>query len=299
MGSVARRAFRSMARVPRCLHATRVAKLADGGCAMGRLDWACSRSRDIIRYEGWWVWLWRILRTGLAPLVRFGASRIYEKSLDCLSAPPVPLRGLTISPLRDSDFEAVVRLMAVRAGRGRLSREILARSRQTLLDRLDAGQECFVARIGGDVVHCGWVTFGWIEWPGEHWTEPPANPGRLVILGRDEAFHSDAYTHEAWRGRQLYAVALDHILRHLRERGIQRLYAEVGLDNSSSAKTYDRLRWRLLGTVLYLRPRGSSRAWRWVFAESDPFVTLPAGVLRFRSATKPGSCVEAGSGLHF
>jgi GNAT superfamily N-acetyltransferase len=266
---------------------------------MGRLGWAWRRSRDIVRYEGWQVWLWRILSAAVMPVAKVGASRIFEKALDCLHAPPVSQPGLTVGSLREADFEAVVRLMADRAARGRPSRRLLATSRRMIRDRLEAGHECFVARLDDEVVHCGWVSFGWIEWPGEHWTEPPANPGRLVILGRDEAFHSDAYTHEAWRGRQLYAVALDHILRHLRERGIQRVYAEVALDNSSSAKTYDRLRWRLLGTVLYLRPRGSSRAWRCALGKPDPFVALPAGYLRFRSARKAASRVEvkAVSGL--
>ncbi|MGH7268622.1 MAG: GNAT family N-acetyltransferase [Candidatus Rokuibacteriota bacterium] len=253
---------------------------------MTRLTWAVKRSRTIVRYEGAHVLLWRGLIKSAAPLTRLGASSIFQKTLQDIPAPALP-EDVTVAHCEPPDLEAVVRLMVGRAARGgRLDPAAIAHHRQSVLERLAAGHHCYVARMAGEVVHCGWVTFDWIEWPGEHWTALPAAPQRLVLLGRDEAFHNDAYTDEAWRGRRLYTAALGWILHHLCRQGVRRLYAEVAVDNRSSAKTFERLGWQRLGTVVYARMPGSRRVWRAVVRGADPFVGQPGGYLRFRTVAK-------------
>jgi hypothetical protein len=251
--------------------------------SMARLAWAVKRSRTIVRYEGAHVLLWRGLVKAAAPLTRLGASTIFQRRLQDLPAPSLP-DDVTVGPCAPGDLEAVVRLMVGRAARGgRPGAAAIAHHRDTVLERLTAGHRCYVARVAGQVVHCGWVTYRWIEWPGEHWTALPADRHRLVLLGRDEAFHNDAFTDEAWRGRRLYTAALGWILHDLRSLGIQRLYAEVAVDNRSSAKTFERLGWQPVGTVVHARLPGSRRVWRVVIAGQDPFVGQPEGHLRFRT----------------
>jgi GNAT superfamily N-acetyltransferase len=238
------------------------------------------RVRQILRYEGQLALLWRTATRAVAPVARVGVSTIYQAHLTTRA----PARPRLHVERVERPIEELVTLAAQRnTGEARPSTAALAAARRTILQRLEHGQWCFVARVGEAVVHHGWFAFDWVQWPGQDWCATDVPPHRCVRLGADEAFHSDAYTAEAWRGHGIYTAALTAMLEQLREAGFRRVCAEVEVQNTSSSKTHRRLGWQTLGTVLHCVPRGSARAWRRPVGGRDPFVTLPDSTLRFRA----------------
>ncbi len=210
-------------------------------------------AREVLRYQGALVLLWRIVIKLLSPLGSVGIAILYEKDL---RRPILDVRAkvdVSIAEAAGPDIDRVMELMARQPHGSRPTdgTEVRTHARE-LLQR---GAKCFVAKVGDEIVHYNWLAFHWAE------VLPISSGGRFIVLNDDEAFCMDAYTLPAWRGRAVHTAVLHTMLVWLRAAGIQTAYTVVRNDNKSSWKTHERLEWTVRGMVFYLKQRKMRRAW--------------------------------------
>jgi ribosomal protein S18 acetylase RimI-like enzyme len=94
-----------------------------------------------------------------------------------------------------------------------------------ILQRFAAGRHCYVARVAGQLVTYGWVTFD---------EENIGELGLSIRLKAGEAYIWDCATVPAFRGQRLYPALLTHILRALQAEGLQRVWIGTNRDNLAS-----------------------------------------------------------------
>lgn len=192
--------------------------------------------------------IWARLVTVLSPLGELGMTYLYEKDLSKPLSPFTARVEVIIGEATPADIEQVVATIAVR------SPHQADRIRQGILDRLRRGARCFVAKIDGRVVHHNWLIFDRVEsWPASS----------RSVLGNNEAYCTDAYTVEDWRGRAIHTEVLYRMLSHLQQAGYHRAYTAVEAANEASWKTHVRLGWTLCGIAVHFRRQRSDRAWVW------------------------------------
>ncbi len=201
------------------------------------------------------VWRWHALgrRTFgriLRPLLRVEAATI----LRCDLTRPMP-ETVAAAPL-----EAFV------ASRREVLEEV-AKLRQPLdaslprlfARRLDNGFICFIGRVEGRLVAYNWTQYA----PGE-------DAGNYIDLRPDEVHCADAYTAEAFRGKNIHAALLREMLLFSCGLGYRYAYSRVSLTNRRSPKAHRRLGWETTGRVLratwyggpVVRLSGSAHPWR-------------------------------------
>jgi GNAT superfamily N-acetyltransferase len=100
--------------------------------------------------------------------------------------------------------------------------------------RLQRGQKCFVALIGGTVVGCNWLCLA-AEPDGSVTFVPPS--GEVVC--------TDAYTAVAQRGRSIHTALLHAMLVWAQQAGYVRAYTYVALGNTRSSKAHTLLQWQI------------------------------------------------------
>jgi len=208
------------------------------------------RLMETLRYEGIYILLWRIAKMCFSPLGALGMETIYWKDL---TQPLEEFRtkvDTTICRANESDMEQLAALLGRRYGpRTHMSEKY----RDIFLKRFRDGNECFVAKIGTEIVGYNWIIYDQKVQLAEGY--------RIIHLKDDEVYTHDAYTSEVWRGKGIHTAGLNQMLLFLQQSGYQRVYTYANTDNKSSLKTHHRLGWELLGSILYFKPRGAKKAW--------------------------------------
>ena len=218
-----------------------------------------------IRFQGFEVLLWRTVVKVFSPIVKLDYQILFELDLtqpiearqsrvECeikpateidlddildmqLKLPPVDAQ----SELSDAEEIEQVRLARVRAN-----------ARETFLQALQAGEMCFVARVGGEVAHSNWTRF--------HDCAPVDS--RPVDLLPGEIYTTDGFTDERWRGMRLHEAVLSHMLRFAQRRGCHRAYTITDMTKAASRRGLRRVGgWTRRGKILYISPRGLGRTW--------------------------------------
>jgi GNAT superfamily N-acetyltransferase len=94
-----------------------------------------------------------------------------------------------------------------------------------VLQRLHQGRQCYFARVAGQLVAYGWLTFD---------KEDIGELGLSVRLLPGEAYIWDCATLPALRGQRLYPALLGHMLSELQRTGFQRVWIGMDADNLPS-----------------------------------------------------------------
>jgi GNAT superfamily N-acetyltransferase len=92
-----------------------------------------------------------------------------------------------------------------------------------IAQRLEQGRQCFAAWADGQVAAYGWLTCG-PEWVGEF--------ERTLQVEHGEAYIWDCATIPKYRRLHLFGALLNHIVNHLQQSGLQRLWI-IGLARPS------------------------------------------------------------------
>ena len=114
-----------------------------------------------------------------------------------------------------------------------------------------AGEECYVARADGVIVHSNWIRF--------HDNAPL--DGRPVDLKPGEVYTTDAHTAQERRGLGIHEAVLMHMLQVAQRRGCHRAYTITDLTKAGSRRGVKRVGWQRRGSILYVTPRGLQRTW--------------------------------------
>src|SRR6266566_1382930 len=96
-----------------------------------------------------------------------------------------------------------------------------------ILQRFAAGRHCYAARVAGQLVTYGWVTFD---------EEDIGELGLSIRLKAGEAYIWDCATLPAYRGLRLYPALLTHMLHALHAQGIHRVWIGADSDNLPSQR---------------------------------------------------------------
>lgn len=94
-----------------------------------------------------------------------------------------------------------------------------------VLQRFERGCHCYLARVNGQLVSYGWITFD---------EESIGSLGLSVRLQPGEAYIWDCATLAVYRGQRLYPALLTHMQRELRATGFRLIWIGMDADNLSS-----------------------------------------------------------------
>jgi acetyltransferase (GNAT) family protein len=212
--------------------------------------------RDRLRYDGAWA-AWWVLTRCARPLGHLELAFLYEMDL----VPPVPAARarvpVELAHATTADATEIAGLMV--AGDSGAVPDLAG----AIARRLARGEICFVAKIGAQIVHCNWISFGWKE----------SLAGRVIILSKDAAYCGGAYTAEGWRGQAIHTEVNAAMLRFLRDKDFRRAHTFVHADNRSSRKTMERLGWKRSGVMAVFTAKRASEARIWRLSGTlEPFV---------------------------
>lgn len=121
---------------------------------------------------------------------------------------------------------------------------------EAVIQRLDAGRRCFVARVDGAVAAYGWVSQG---------EERIGELERAFHLAAGEAYIWDCATLPAYRQRGLYGALLSYMVARLREDGVRLIWIGASLGNQPSVRGFASAGFQPVITLTYLRLMGISR----------------------------------------
>lgn len=108
-------------------------------------------------------------------------------------------------------------------------------------DRLDRGEQCFLAYCDGQIAHINWTCF----------TCGDTLAGRRIWLQAHEVYTTDAVTPEPFRGKNIHAFVLRAMLEHARSLGRTLAYTLAGGKRIDGHKGLSRLGWQEIGRVHY------------------------------------------------
>lgn len=183
--------------------------------------------------------LWRWARKAVEPFGDLCCALLFERSL--VEPPPSvgnPL-GASIRLATKDDLDMLCGIYAADAW-------LWLGSRELYRDRLQRGERCYLAFVGGALAHVNWTCF--------HWGD--ALPGRPVSLLPGEIYTTDAFTPPAFRGKGLHALVLGRMLADARSGGARHAYTLGQLDRPDAHKGLLALGWREIGQVVYFQRRG-------------------------------------------
>ena len=217
-----------------------------------------------LRYQGFEVFLWRIVVKFCSPLLKLDLQILFEIDLKQPLEERAARIDCTIERAFEPDLDAILdqqlRLPPPEAldalsdieelqhAQRALAREKARRS-YTLAMR--AGEECYVARVGGEIAHSNWIRF--------HDCRPVES--RPVELAPGEVYTTDAFTSDVWRGKGLHEAVLTHMLRVAQQRGCHHAYTITDLFKAGSRRGVRRIGWRERGRLVYITPRKLGRTW--------------------------------------
>lgn len=123
---------------------------------------------------------------------------------------------------------------------------------EIVIERLDAGRRCFVARVDGAIAAYGWASRG-MERIGE--LERPFH------MAAGEAYIWDCATLPPYRGKGLYSALLSYMVATLREDGIERIWIGASVRNLPSVRGFASAGFQPVITLSYLRLLGFRHVW--------------------------------------
>lgn len=217
-----------------------------------------------LRYQGVEVLLWRIVVKALSPLLRLDQQILFEFDLAGSLQPRKPKVDVTISQASVGDIDEILDMqmqllspqqVAQLSDAEELQYAQLMRVRKNAYDEyvvaMRAGEQCYVARENGSIVHSNWIRF--------HDNAPL--DGRPVALKPGEVYTTDAHTAEPRRGLGIHEAVLMHMLQVAQQRGCHRAYTITDLTKAGSRRGVKRVGWQRRGSILYVTPRGLQRTW--------------------------------------
>ena len=109
-----------------------------------------------------------------------------------------------------------------------------------VLDRLDHGGKCFIARHQGAMVNACWTAEGlvWINYLE-----------CSIQLAHDEAYVYNNFTDPRFRGRSIPPVRAAEMLRHFRDLGYRRFIALVVPENKAALRPPQKAGYRQIGVI--------------------------------------------------
>jgi GNAT superfamily N-acetyltransferase len=133
--------------------------------------------------------------------------------------------------------------------------------------RIADGDQCFLVRSEGQIVHSGWVA-----------TKRKFEPYLrcTLILQPDEIFLYDHYTHPFFRGNGLAQARDIFVLRHYRQKGYQRSLAVVATENKPAFRPFEAIGYLPIGMFKCLWWILGERIWqkRWGQAQLPFFIKM-------------------------
>jgi len=121
-----------------------------------------------------------------------------------------------------------------------------------IISRLESGRQCYAARVDGQIVAYGWVSF-------EH--EDIGELNLRIKLVPGEAYIWDCATVPAFRGNLLYSALLVYILGNLRTQNICRAWIGADLDNIASQKGIARAGFHHVADLVIERVLAMRQVW--------------------------------------
>ncbi len=208
------------------------------------LHYIISRIKEIILYESHSFLVFRMIQFLLSPLGSLGMINLYEKDLTKPLRKTVAKIDILISQATPAQLEEISNLHGIWERQDRYSE----------FERyFDSGQLlCFIAKIGSEIVNYNWTRF--------HTMPTPIGPCFTSIpLMADEVFCQTAFTVEKWRGNNIHAAVLNHMLCFQKENGFHKAYTAVATYHKSSFKAHERTGWDLEAIILYFVLKGSNK----------------------------------------
>jgi len=121
-----------------------------------------------------------------------------------------------------------------------------------IISRLESGRQCYAARVDGQIVAYGWVSF-------EH--EDIGELNLRIKLVPGEAYIWDCATVPAFRGNLLYSALLVYILGNLRTQNICPAWIGADLDNIASQKGIARAGFHHVADLVIERVLAMRQVW--------------------------------------
>ena len=123
---------------------------------------------------------------------------------------------------------------------------------QFIDEAIARGDQCYAILDGGRLAAYGWYAFG---------PTPIGLPGVLLRYRPGHVYMYKGFTHEAYRGQRLHAIAMTHALRHYLFKGYAGIVSYVESINFDSLRSCFRMGYSVFGTVYVVKALG--RWWSW------------------------------------
>lgn len=114
-------------------------------------------------------------------------------------------------------------------------------------EALARGDECYAILDGERLAAYGWYAFG---------PTPIGLPGVLLRYRAGHVYMYKGFTHEAYRGQRLHAIAMTHALRHYLFNGYAGIVSYVESTNFDSLRSCFRMGYSVFGTVYVVKAFG-------------------------------------------
>lgn len=233
--------------------------------AKDQLRWLLNYGLNTIRYEGFHILCWRMLRWGISIFGDLRAISFCRKDLTLPLEEIKAYTDLTVSQATDADIDQLVALFEKRWSGKQKEKLFKIRSiKDTITEQLHKGSICFLGKIGAESVHYNWIFFGRKDY--EHY---------YTQMRDDEALCDDAFTVNEWRGKGIHASVNNHMLHFLQQAGYRTAYTVVLSDNKSSKKALQHLGWNFYGSLIYFSSHVSKKVMMWqIHPPLNPFIPV-------------------------
>ena len=123
-------------------------------------------------------------------------------------------------------------------------------NRDTILNRLEDGDICFLVRDSGVLIHCCWTAMGrtridYLECS--------------IQLAPDAVYVYEVFTSPQYRGRAFSSARSFQMERYFLERGFRRLLAAIGPENRPALRSSEKAKYAVAGKIAYLGAGGWKR----------------------------------------
>jgi ribosomal protein S18 acetylase RimI-like enzyme len=179
---------------------------------------------------------------------------VFSRQMENISSPANLPFPIDITTLQEKDLPAYHRFRPEQNPR-------------MIRKRIADGDQCFLVRREGQIVHSGWVATG-------RKLEPYLRCP--LILQPDEIFLYDHYTHPSFRGNGLAQARDICVLRRYREKGYQRSLAVVAVENKRAFRPFEAIGYLPIGMFKCLR----FGPWQWTWVERWGEAPLPVSTKR-------------------
>lgn len=218
---------------------------------------------DDLRYQGAHVLAWRALAKALSPFAEVSLQMLFEYDL-AREIPDRPARiDCVVEQAGEADIRAIVLHRSPRPeprdqarssgddGRDQaLEERRLEAACEYVADLMHAGEECFVARVDGEIAHSNWIRFPMCKQTAHS----------QIRLRAGEVYTTEGVTSVQWRGKGLHEAVNVRLLQRARSLGFERAYTITDLTKAGARRGVKRIGWRLRGYYLIVTVRGASRS---------------------------------------